>query len=145
MFEMWISKSADKKTADNEVHLYSISWRFWMSSTWFWLASNHMLLRLKWSCIWRFFPRCVEGPKADFYGYRGCEDWAKKEYCVLKDKILVLLELEVCTLTLRVVHIWRRGLRLNGSMILCFWRKFRTLKKTFVYFKNDVKKELLAR
>ncbi len=31
----------------------------------------------------------------DLYGYRGCEDWAKKEYCILKDKITVLFELEV--------------------------------------------------
>jgi len=33
----------------------------------------------------------------DLYGYRGCEDWAKKEYCILKDKITVLLEIEVST------------------------------------------------
>jgi hypothetical protein len=40
--------------------------------------------------------RCVEGPNVNLYGFRGCEDWAKNEYCVVKDKIQILIEEEVC-------------------------------------------------
>jgi len=41
------------------------------------------------------FPRCVEGANVNMYGFVGCDDWAKKEYCVLKDRILLLTEEEV--------------------------------------------------
>ena len=41
------------------------------------------------------FPRCVEGPNVNLYGFIGCEDWARKEYCVLKDNVALLLDTEV--------------------------------------------------
>ena len=52
--------------------------------------------KTKTTLIFVYFFRCVEGPNVNLYGFRGCEDWAKKEYCVLKDKIQILIEEEVC-------------------------------------------------
>ena len=39
--------------------------------------------------------RCVEGPQANVYGFIGCEDWGRKEYCSLKANIGILTEQEV--------------------------------------------------
>jgi len=42
-----------------------------------------------------FLFRCVEGPQANFYGFRGCDDWATREYCSIKGNIQILNDEEV--------------------------------------------------
>ena len=58
---------------------------------WFWWCAVFVFKSMKTIII----QRCVEGQDVNLYGFRGCEDWAKKEYCYIKDQIVFLTETEV--------------------------------------------------
>jgi len=39
-------------------------------------------------CYIDWATKCVHGQDADFYGYNGCRDWAKRQYCQYKDELI---------------------------------------------------------
>jgi len=39
-------------------------------------------------CYIDWATKCVHGPDADFYGYNGCIDWAKRQYCSYRDELV---------------------------------------------------------
>jgi secreted trypsin-like serine protease len=41
-------------------------------------------------CFIDWATKCVHGQDADFYGYNGCNRWAKRQYCSYKDELIRL-------------------------------------------------------
>jgi len=39
-------------------------------------------------CYIDWATKCVHGQDADFYGYNGCRDWAKRQYCQTTDELI---------------------------------------------------------